>query len=131
MNDRRRTAALAAIVAAGCLISCGPRRVAGKPAGPTLTVLLPDPETGAVGRAVVAAPAGSVELDAARESTTAASATSPPAPVTVLSEADVQQIFGAALSALPPPPQSFTFYFKFESDELTDESRALLPQILE
>ena len=35
------------------------------------------------------------------------------------------------LSALPPPPQHFTCYFRFESDELTDESRALVPEILQ
>ncbi len=47
-----------------------------------------------------------------------------------MSEEEVQQVFGDALSALPPAPVHFTLYFKFESDELTDESRALLPQIL-
>jgi outer membrane protein OmpA-like peptidoglycan-associated protein len=35
------------------------------------------------------------------------------------------------LSALPMAPRQFTLYFLFESDTLTDESRALLPQILE
>ena len=48
-----------------------------------------------------------------------------------MSEADVQRLFGDALSALPPAPQHFTLFFRFESDELTDESRALLPQILQ
>ena len=47
-----------------------------------------------------------------------------------MSEEEVQRIFGDALSALPPAPVHFTLYFKFESDELTDDSRALLPQIL-
>jgi outer membrane protein OmpA-like peptidoglycan-associated protein len=47
-----------------------------------------------------------------------------------LSEDEVQRLFGDVISALPPPPVHFTLYFKFESDELTDESRALLPQIL-
>jgi outer membrane protein OmpA-like peptidoglycan-associated protein len=133
MIDGRRAAGLAACVAAGCLWACGPKRVAPPPGGPgtTLTVLLPDSESGAVGRAVVSTPNGSgtVELSSARESTSA-SANSPPSPAVVLSDADVQRLFGPALSALPPPPQRFTFYFKFESDELTDESRALVPDIL-
>ena len=42
---------------------------------------------------------------------------------------EVSRIFGAALAALPPPPRHFTLQFRFESDELTDESRALLPDI--
>ena len=47
-----------------------------------------------------------------------------------LSKADVKNIFGDALSALPPPSRRFTLFFRFESDELTDESRALVPEIL-
>ena len=43
----------------------------------------------------------------------------------------MQRLFGDALSALPPPPQHFTLFFRFESDELTDESRALVPEILQ
>ena len=61
---------------------------------------------------------------------TLVSASEPPAPVTVLSESEVRRIFGDALNALPPPPQRFTLYFRFESDELTDESRAMVPEIL-
>src|SRR5262249_22638086 len=41
------------------------------------------------------------------------------------------QLFGDALSALPPAPRSFNLYFQFDSDELTDATRALLPQILQ
>ena len=47
-----------------------------------------------------------------------------------MSEEEVQRVFGDTLSALPPAAVHFTLYFKFESDELTDESRALLPEIL-
>jgi outer membrane protein OmpA-like peptidoglycan-associated protein len=35
------------------------------------------------------------------------------------------------LSALPPPPQRFTLYFRFESDELTPGSQSMVPKILE
>ena len=51
-------------------------------------------------------------------------------PVIVMSQAEVRRLFGDALSALPPAPQHFILFFRFESDELTDESRALLPQVL-
>ena len=98
--------------------------------GQVLIVLLPDAETGTVGRATVSNPSGTTDLAAARESTTA-SANQPPAPVMVMSEAEVQTLFGAALSALPPASRRFTLYFRFDSDELTDESRALVPEILQ
>lgn len=130
MSRRRQVAALAALVAGGFVWSCGPRRIQefDRP-GQTLTVLLPDPESGTVGRATVSSPSGTTDLAGAREST-AASVNQPPAPVVVLSERDVQALFGAALSALPPPPRRVTLYFRFESEELTDESRALVPEIL-
>jgi len=38
--------------------------------------------------------------------------------------------FGGVLSALPPAPRHFVLFFKFESDELTDGSRALVPVVL-
>ncbi len=121
-------AACAALLATGC----GPKRVqtpepaAGRQA---VVVLLPDPDTGVVGRIAVSNPAGKVDLDAARESTTA-SAKRPPSPPVVMTEAEVRRLFGDALSALPPAPKHFTLNFRFESDELTDESAALVPEIL-
>ena len=44
--------------------------------------------------------------------------------------AEVTRLFGDALSSLPAAPQSFVLYFRFESDELTDESRVLLPKVV-
>jgi outer membrane protein OmpA-like peptidoglycan-associated protein len=131
MNRRRRVAGLTAIFAAGLVWSCGPRRIQElERPGQVLTVLLPDAESGTVGRATVSNPSGTTDLAAARESTTA-SAGQPPAPVVVMSEADVQAVFGDALAALPPAPRHVTLYFRFDSDELTDESRALVPEILQ
>ena len=130
MIDTRRLAVPIAIVAAVIVSSCGPQRIrAPERPGQTLVVLLPD-AAGTVGRANVSNPSGTADLAAARDSTTA-SVNQPPGPVTVISEADVQRLFGEALSALPPPPQRFTLNFKFDSDELTDESRALVPEIVQ
>ena len=42
----------------------------------------------------------------------------------------MQRLFGDALSALPAPPRRFTLHFRFDSDDLTDEARALVPEIL-
>jgi outer membrane protein OmpA-like peptidoglycan-associated protein len=113
------------------IAGCGPQRVStAVPSGQSTVVLLPDPDDGAVGRAVVSNSVGATELVAARESTTI-NPNQAPAPVTVISEADVTRLYGDVLSTLPAAPQIFLLYFRFESEELTDESRALLPQILQ
>jgi outer membrane protein OmpA-like peptidoglycan-associated protein len=131
MKDTRRVAVLSAIVAAGLVSACGPQRVrTPERPGQTLTVLLPDSDSNTVGRATVSNTSGTANLEAARDSTLV-SASEPPAPVAVLSQSEVRRIFRDALNALPPPPQRFTLYFRFESDELTEESRALVPEILE
>ncbi len=119
-----------AVLVAATIGGCGPKRIPPLRPGQAQVVLLPDPEDAAVGRAVVSNPAGGVELAAARESTTASPGRAP-APVTVLSEAEANRLFGDLLSTLPPAPQQFVLYFRFESDDLTDESRALLPRVLE
>jgi len=131
MNEARPVAVLSAIVIAGLVSACAsPRvRVPERP-GQTLAVLLPDADGTTVGRATVSNTSGAAALDTARASTVV-SAGEPPAPATVLSETEVDQIFRDALNALPPAPQRFTLYFQFESDELTAESRALLPEILQ
>jgi outer membrane protein OmpA-like peptidoglycan-associated protein len=132
MNHRRLPAVLTATVAAACLSACGPRQVRAPepdPKGATLVVLLPDPEGGATGRATASNALASAELANARESTLVA-LNRPPTKVTLMSEAEVKRQFGDLLSSLPPAPQHFTLFFRFESDELTEESRALVPEIL-
>src|SRR2546425_12940570 len=121
MKDALRPAILLATLAV-LATACGPQRIAGpsRP-GDEMIVLLPDSETGSVGRARVSNPSGSADLAAARD-TTKVAANQPPGPTKTLREADVKRIFGDALSALPPPPRHFTLQFRFESDELTDES---------
>ena len=130
MSDARRAAVVSAIVAAGVVSACGPQRVrTPERPGQTLAVLLPDPDSNTVGSATVSNASGAVNLATARESTLV-SASAPPSPPAVLSESEVSRIFEDALSALPPPPRQFTLYFRFESNELTDESRAMVPEIL-
>jgi outer membrane protein OmpA-like peptidoglycan-associated protein len=118
---------LAAVSAA---FACGPRRVAGPARDRELIVLLPDPDGGAAGRAVVASASAAVDLAGARDATEIAG-NRPPTPAAALDEARIQQVFGDALSALPPAPKLFNLYFQFDSDELTAEARALLPEILQ
>jgi outer membrane protein OmpA-like peptidoglycan-associated protein len=111
--------------------ACGPQRVR-RPerSGPDLVVLLPDPETDATGKATVSNPSGQVHLMAARDMTLV-TANGRPANVTVMSESEITRLFGDVLATLPPAPQHFTLNFRFESDELTEESRALVPEILD
>jgi outer membrane protein OmpA-like peptidoglycan-associated protein len=129
---RSGAVAIAAVLAAVLAGACAGKHAA--PAPPenarTLVVLLPDSDTGVTGRAFLKNTAGSTDLNAARESSTATPTTAPTA-VTTMTEEEVQRLFGDALSALPPAPVHFMLYFRFESNELTDESRALLPQILD
>ena len=128
---RSASVVFVAAFAAALEVACAGKHAA--PAPPetarTLVVLLPDSDTGVTGRAFVSNKAGSTDLNATRDSSTATPSTAPAA-VTTMSEEEVQRVFGETLSALPPAPIHFTLYFKFESDELTDESRALLPEIL-
>jgi outer membrane protein OmpA-like peptidoglycan-associated protein len=131
MTFGRPIAVLVAMLGIVSIAGCGPQRVSTTvPSGQSTVVLLPDPDDGAVGRAVVSNSVGATELVAARESTTI-NPNQAPAPVTVLSETDVTRLYGDVLSTLPSAPQIFLLYFRFESEELTDESRALLPQILQ
>jgi peptidoglycan-associated lipoprotein len=120
------------LVAIAATPGCGRHRVQSPTPPPKqeLIVLLPDPESGALGRATVASASTTVDLVGAREATEVVPNRQPSPPVAI-DEARVQQIFGDALSALPPAPRSFNLYFQFDSDELTDAARALLPEILQ
>jgi outer membrane protein OmpA-like peptidoglycan-associated protein len=100
-----------------------------RPTPPTLIVLLPDPESGTTGRARATNEFGFVDLAAPRAATRV-TATGPPGLVKTMSEADVKRLFGDVLAALPPAPRHFTLHFQFESDALTKESTALVPEIL-
>jgi outer membrane protein OmpA-like peptidoglycan-associated protein len=131
MKTVRPLAALMPALTVGLLSACGPQHVQTpeRPARTTI-VLLPDPGRGTVGRAVVSSMSETADLAMARASTSV-SAGQPPGPVTVMSEADAQLAFADVLSTLPLPARNFTLFFRFESNELTAESAALVPQILQ
>lgn len=124
----QRLVVLGVTMVAALTAACGPKNVGG-PNRPdhALIVLLPD-EDGTTGRAIVSNPAGSADLTTPRNAADVAANRRPD--VSTMSEADVKRLFGDALEALPPAPQSFTLYFRFESDELTEDSKALVPKIL-
>jgi outer membrane protein OmpA-like peptidoglycan-associated protein len=133
VTSGRSRPVLAASLAATLAVACTARKAPEvAPSGQALVVLLPDDDNGEArrtGQARVSNQAGMVDLTASHDSTVA-SPNLPPSPVTKLSEADVKRRFGHVLSALPPAPRRFVLFFKFESDELTDGSRALVPEVL-
>lgn len=94
-----------------------------------LIVLLADPD-GTVGLVDVSTPSGTTTLDRVRLSTRVTPGGAPSTAVE-LSDAEVAQLFGDTLAVMPPPPQRFTLYFRFESEELTAESRADIPRVLQ
>jgi peptidoglycan-associated lipoprotein len=124
-----RPLAVSATLAAALVMGCGPKRVP-QPAlpAPSLIALLEDPGTGRTGRARISNEFGAADLTAERHAT-AVTADRRPGPVRTMSEADVARSFGSALAALPPTPRHFTLYFQFESEYLTEKSRALLPEV--
>lgn len=122
-------AMIGVVLAAGCGGKRQPAAAPASPVPPTLIALLPDPETKTTGRARVSNEFGAINLMTARAATLA-TATAAPGAVTTMSEAEVTKMFGEALAGLPPAPRHFTLQFRFESDALTPESSALIPDIL-
>lgn len=127
---RRSTSlsALVALVTAGAAAACSPLLFSHHHQPESVVVLLRD-DTGGVGKASVANKKGDVMLDEEREATRVNGHKAPTKP-SPIGEAEVRQMFGDALSAMPGGPLRFTLNFKFESDELTDEARAVVPQIV-
>ena len=97
------------------------------PKGPgSYVVLLPSPD-GSVGQVVVKGPRGAQVL---KEAQTGTALDGGVAPFAVSAE-QLQRDFGAALAARPPMPEQFLLYFLAGGSELTPESQALLPRVLE
>lgn len=129
---------LSLLVLSATVAACGAARTAPPPqpqpparsTGQDLVVLLPDPGSGRVGRAMVSSAGSTVTLSAARDATTV-SGTKPPTTVTTLREDEVERLFGSALASMPLPPRHFTLYFNFESEELAEQSRAVVREVLQ
>jgi outer membrane protein OmpA-like peptidoglycan-associated protein len=119
-------AALAWLVSAGC----GPKRVVTAPDPSQVeVVLLPDADNTRTSSVSVTAPAGSVSLTAPNESTTVVAKRPPTAPVKK-DEGEIRREFGAVLSELPEAPRHFNLYFRVDTSDLTEESRAILPDVM-
>lgn len=93
-----------------------------------LVVLLPDPETGAVGQATVRGEGGSVDLATAGEGTRVR-ATGTPSKPAAIPQRELDRTFGAALASRPQAARHFVLQFA-AGDTLTPESQRLLPEIV-
>jgi outer membrane protein OmpA-like peptidoglycan-associated protein len=127
----RRSPSIAAGIAltAGAAAACSPLHMPlHRHHQQSLVVLLRD-EAGTVGKAVVSNRSGDVMLDEEREATRVNGHKAPTKPAAI-ADSEVRNLFGDALSAMPGAPLRFTLNFKFESDELTDEARAIVPEIV-
>ena len=121
------SAAIALLASAGC----APKRVATPPPDPARleVVLLPDGESTAPSSVAVTGKSGNAALTAPYESTTIVADRPPTAPVK-RDEAEIRREFGALLAELPETPRHFNLYFMEATSDLTEESRAILPDIL-
>jgi outer membrane protein OmpA-like peptidoglycan-associated protein len=128
MNVPSRVPVLVAIlVVAGLVSACAARSGGSGRPGQVLVVLLPDSDTGNVGRVVVSNQEGSTELATAWASTRVSLAQAPQ--IRTLRESEVKRRFADVIATLPPPPRHFVLNFQFDSEELTEASRRLLQDV--
>lgn len=112
----------AAAVLAGCASPPPP-----PPAFPKSYVVLLPSADGSVGQVTVQGDKGSQRLTQANQAA-GADGSAAPRPVDA---AQLKQDFGDAMAARPAKPEQFLLYFERGGTDLTAESRALLPRILE
>jgi outer membrane protein OmpA-like peptidoglycan-associated protein len=96
-----------------------------------LIVLLPDPD-GKAGAVTVTTGGGSRILDKPYYSTEVGDVSKPPLTLRPVSENEIEDVFGPALSAQPDPAGrfiSFILYFEHDTVKLTEVSKDLLPEI--
>jgi outer membrane protein OmpA-like peptidoglycan-associated protein len=103
------------------LAGCGAR---------SMVVLIPDPN-GHVGQLVVENEGGQQVLNKTNQSVQIADRKTAPSKVTTLSDEEIRTTFSNVLAVQPLPPSTFILYFLQDSNELTDESKAILPQIFQ
>ena len=99
-------------------------------AGDNRFVLLED-QGGRVGAITVMNESGSQTLDTARAGTRVGSARGAPGAPKAVDRREIQATWGEALAASPMRPRTYVFYFLFDSDALTEQSRAQMPAILD
>jgi OOP family OmpA-OmpF porin len=115
----KRARLLLVLVAASLLAACSTSRD---------TVILLPKEDGSTGAIAASRGGAEILLDSAYAEARSGGSKMRP---TTADRAEVEKRFGAALSAMPPPPKSFVVYFESGSDNFTEESKSTLAQMLE
>lgn len=95
----------------------------------TTVILMPD-ENGQVGSLSVASGGKSQPIDKAFNYTRVSGRQASPEAVNAMSEEAVKQQFGELLKAQPKKAAHFILYFTNGTSELTEESRAMIPEVL-
>jgi outer membrane protein OmpA-like peptidoglycan-associated protein len=110
-------------------VACGRARpeVPSPPAGRELVVLVPDPGSDAVGRAVVEAHGTTLLLDRAGAAVESHAGQAVPRAMDAQEQA---ARFGAVLAAIPPAAEYFDLYFETGDTRLTAASAAMVPAIV-
>ena len=101
------------------LASCAPANV---------FVLMPDAD-GGVGVIEVRNDAGLQRIDQPQQATRVADARSAPEAPAAIGEREIEEIWGPAMRMAALAPRTFVLYFELNSDRLTPESQAQLPQV--
>lgn len=94
-----------------------------------LFVLVPDPD-GKTGQIAVENQGGTLLIDKPWHVSEVKDPVTPPTPSRLMEEKEIQNIFGAALSAQPLQPVIYILNFKTGGSDLTEESEKKLPEIL-
>lgn len=126
---RRDPGVAAALAAATCCLALLLGACASVRAGRTSVILMPD-EDGHVGAVSVTSAGGTRPLDAAFSEVVVAGASAAPAAPSAMGRAAVEKDYDDLLRAQPSRPRSFTLNFLLDSTTLTDESKAMLPEVL-
>jgi outer membrane protein OmpA-like peptidoglycan-associated protein len=116
------------LVAMGCATPPPPVAQAPPAPAPKSYVVLMEDADGTVGKVSVTSERGEVLLNQARTGVDLDGRLGKPYAV---DENRIKRDFGEAMAAQPPLPVSFMLYFKAGGAVLTDESRALIPAILD
>jgi outer membrane protein OmpA-like peptidoglycan-associated protein len=117
---------IAAAVAAALLCAC-----AAPPKPATTTVILLPDEDGHVGSVSVSSGGGTRQLSEAFGASTVVGSNGTPSGVNALGETSVSADYANLLKAQPPKPVSFILYFNLDRTTLTDESKAMLSQVID
>jgi outer membrane protein OmpA-like peptidoglycan-associated protein len=95
----------------------------------TTVILMPD-EDGKVGTLAVKAGEKAQTINQAFQYTTASGKASKLEPAKIMDEKQFNKQFSGILASQPPKPAHFILYFVSGSTNLTEESKALIPQVL-